>query len=277
MRRLSILALCVWSGLIGCSAMPPPSLNELQQIEGEIVHFDADGYVIKDGYGRKFRVQAGPSARVDGNLTPGDTVMIRIGAPYAPNVRYANAVHLFNDTETAYGEMIAKNRTSLLIKDQSGGEVELSLDEHSVGYGRPQPGDRIFAKTYRAPYEGEVQEFPDGAGYIVRDINGREIRYQLEDAPRRRNPADRAIPTERPAMRHDVPYARSIYLFTDPLSLQGTLLRRDDGLYAVSGTEELALIVGEATVRDAKVQPGEHVFVVVSALPVIEASSIEKL
>jgi hypothetical protein len=88
---------------------------------------------------------------------------------------------------------------------------------------------------------------------------------------------DRAIPTERPAMRHDVSYARSIYLFTDPLSLQGTLLRRDDGLYAVSGTEELALIVGPATVQDPKVQPGEHVFVVVSALPVIEASSIEKL
>jgi hypothetical protein len=119
MRRLSILALCVCSGLIGCSAMPPPSLNELQQIEGEIVHFDADGYVIKDGYGRKFRVQAAPSARVDGNLTAGDTVRIHIGAPYAQNVRYASAVHLFNDTETAYGEMIAKNRSSLVIKDQA--------------------------------------------------------------------------------------------------------------------------------------------------------------
>jgi hypothetical protein len=81
---------------------------------------------------------------------------------------------------------------------------------------------------------------------------------------------------ERPAMRHDAPYARSIYLLADPLSLQGTLLRRDDGFYAVTGSEDLSLIVGKATVRDTKVQPGEHVLVVVSNLPVIEASAIEK-
>ncbi len=68
-----------------------------------------------------------------------------------------------------------------------------------------------------------------------------------------------------------------IYLFSDPLTLQGTLLRRDDGLYAVSGAEDLALILGQATLRDSQEQPGEQVFVVVSPLPIIQASSIEKL
>jgi hypothetical protein len=256
--------------------VPPPSFHELRQIEGEILLLDSDGYVIMDGYGRKFRVQAAPSARIDGNLSLGDVVLVRAAAPYAPNLRYAKAVHLFRDIETTYGELIAKDSASIRIKDPAGGETQLSLDDQSVGYGRPRPGDRIFVKTYRAPYEGEVQDFRDGA-YIVRDIDGREVRYQPGADTDRPDSQDRRHPVERPAMRHDMPYARSIYLFTDPLSLQGTLRRRDDGLYAVTGSEDLALIIGQATVQDAKVQPGEQVFVVVSPLPVIEASAIEKL
>jgi len=276
MRHFSMLAVCACLGLVSCSMAPPPSIHELRQIEGEILLFDGDGYVIKDGYGRQFRVQATPSARVDGNLSVGDAVLVRMGKPHAPNLRYAKAVHLFRDIETTYGELIAKDSASIRIKDPAGRETQLSLDDQSVGYGRPRPGDRIFVKTYRAPYEGEVQEFRDGA-YIVRDIGGREVRYQSGDDTGRPDSQDRRHAVERPAMRHDMPYARSIYLFTDPLSLQGTLLRRDDGLYAVTGSEDLALIIGQATVRDAKMEPGEHVFIVVSPLPVIEASAIEKL
>jgi hypothetical protein len=275
MRHFSMLAVCACVGLVSCSLGPPPSFHELRQIEGEIILLDSDGYVITDGYGRRFRVQAAPSARIDGNLSLGDVVLVRTAAPYAPNLRYARAVHLFRDIETTYGELIAKDSASMRIKDPAGRETQLSLDDQSVGYGRPRPGDRIFVKTYRAPYEGEVQDFQDGA-YIVRDIDGREVRYQLGDATDRPDSQDRRQAVERPAMRHDMPYARSIYLLTDPLSLQGTLLRRDDGHYAVTGSEDLALIIGQATIRDAKVEPGEHVFVMISPLPVIEASAIEK-
>jgi hypothetical protein len=277
MRHFRMFTACACLGLVSCSTAPPPSFHELRQIEGEILLLDSDGYVITDGYGRKFRVQAAPSARVDGNLSLGDVVLVRVAAPYAPNLRYAKAVHLFRDIETTYGELIAKDSATIRIKDPVGRETQLSLDDQSVGYGRPRPGDRIFVKTYRAPYEGEVQDFQDGA-YIIRDIDGREVRYQPGDDTDRPDSRDRRRhAVERPAMRHDRPYARVIYLFTDPLSLQGTLLRRDDGLYAVTGSEELALIIGQATVQDAKMQPGEQVFVVVSPLPVIEASAIEKL
>ena len=276
MRHFSMLVVCACLGLVSCSMAPPPSIHELRQIEGEILLFDGDGYVIKDGYGRQFRVQATPSARVEGNLSVGDAVLVRIDKPHAPNLRYAKAVHLFNDMETTYGELVSKDSGSLRIKDPAGRETQLSLDEHSIGYGRAQPGDHIFVKTYQAPYEGEVQNFQDG-GYIVRDINGRVVRYQLRDSTDTPDSQNKRHAVERPEMRHDVPYARSIYVLTDPLSLQGRLLRRDDGFYTVTGSEDLALIVGQATVRDAKVQPGEHVLVVVSPLPVIEASAIEKL
>ena len=276
MQRSSILVVSVLAGVLGCSTVPPPSLNGLQQIEGQIVRVDGDGYVIRDGHGRELRLQAIPSAHVDGNLTPGDAVMVRVGAPYRPNLRYVKAVHRFKDIETTYGEVVAKDSSRILVKDDRGREIALLLDEHSTGYGVAQRGDRIFAKTYRAPYEGEVQEFRDGA-YIVRDINGREVRYEVRDAPQSPDPMERALPTERPAMRHDVPYARSLYLFTDPVSRQGTLLRREGGLYGVTGSEDLLLIIGQATVQDANVQPGEQVFIVVSPLPVIQASSIEKL
>lgn len=276
MQPFPMLALCACFGLVSCSMAPPPSIHELRQIEGEILLFDGDGYVVKDGYGRQFRVQAAPSARVDGNLSVGDAVLVRVGTPHTPNLRYAKAVHLFRDMETTYGELRAKDSSSLRIRDSAGRETQLSLDEQSVGYGRAQLGDHIFVKTFQAPYEGEVQGFQDD-GYIVRDIDGRVVRYQLRDGTDRPDLVKGRHAVERPTMRHDVPYARSIYILTDPLSLQGKLLRRDDGFYAVTGSEDLALIVGRATIRDSKVQPGEHVLVVVSPLPVIEASAIEKL
>ncbi len=253
-----------------------PPLATVQQIQGEIIRFDADGYVIRDGYGKELRVHAMPSARVDGNLSPGDTVLVHVGAPYQPNSRYAQAVYHFSDPSTVHGELTKKMRSSIHVKDAAAGQVELSLDEHSVGYGQAQPGDRIFAKTYRAPYEGEVQEFGEG-GYTVRDIGGREVRYERGDNPETAEPANRRRTVERAVLRHDRPYARVIYLFSDPLTVQGTLVRRDDGLYAVTGSEDLALILGQATLRDGREQAGEQVFVVVSPLPVIQASSIEKL
>ena len=275
-QRASIFVVCVCLTVLACSTTPAPSIHELRQIEGEILLFDDDGYVIKDGYGRQFRVQATSSARVDGNLSVGDAVLVRIGKPHMSNLRYAKAVHLFSDTETAYGELIAKDSGRLRIKDPAGREIQLLLDEQSVGYGRAQPGDPIFVKTYLAPYEGEIQDFQDG-GYSVRDIDGRVVRYRLRDGTDRPDLLKGQHSAQRPGIRHDVPYARSIYVLTDPLSLQGNLLRRDDGFYAVTGAEDLALIIGHATVRDSKVQPGERVLIVVSRLPVIEASAIEKL
>jgi hypothetical protein len=275
MRQL-LLATCVCIGVVGCSTPSGPPLDTLQQIEGEIIRFDADGYVIRDGYGKELRVHATSSARVDGNLSAGDRVRVHVAAPYQPNIRYGQAVYHFSDIATVYGELEAKNRSSIRVKDAAGGEVDLSLDQHSVGYGQPQPGDRIFVKTYRAPYEGEVQEFDDG-GYTVRDISGREVRYERSDNPERPDSGKRPRAIERPVLRHDRPYARAIYLLTDPLALQGTLLRREDGLYTVTGSEELALILGQATLRDSQEQPGEKVFVVLSPLPIIQASSIEKL
>jgi hypothetical protein len=275
--RQSFLAACVCVGVVGCSMPSGPPLSTLQKIQGEIIRFDADGYVIRDGYGKELRVHPTPTARVDGNLSPGDTVLIHVAAPYQPNARYAQAVYHFSDVATVYGELMEKNPSSIRVKDAAAdGEVELSLDKYSVGYGRPQPGDRIFAKTYRAPYEGEVQEFGDGS-YTVRDITGREVRYERGENPEEINPSKRRRAVERPLLRHDRPYARTIYLFSDPLTVQGTLVRRDDGLYAVTGSEDLALILGRATLRDAQEQPGEEVFVVLSPLPIIQASSIEKL
>jgi hypothetical protein len=275
MRQL-FLAACLCVYLVGCSTTSGPPLDTVQQIQGEIIRFDADGYVIRDGYGKELRVHATPTARVDGNLSSGDAVLVHVAVPYQPNARYAQAVYHFSDVTTVYGELTEKDRSSIYVKDAAGDEVELSLDDHSVGYGQPQPGDRIFAKTYRAPYEGEVQEFGDGS-YTVRDITGREVRYERNDKPDGPAPTGRRRTVERPGLRHDRPYARAIYLFSDPLTLQGRLLRRDDGLYAVTGSEDLALILGQATLRDSQEQPGDQVFVVVSPLPVIQASSIEKL
>jgi hypothetical protein len=244
--------------------------------QGEITGFDADGYVIKDGYGKELRIHPSPTARIDGNLSPGDTVLVHIAAPYRPNVRYAQAVYHFSDPMTVYGELAEKNRSSIRVKDAAGKQVELSLDQYSVGYGPPQPGDRIFAKTYSAPYEGEVQEFGDGS-YTVRDITGREVRYERSDKAQREGSTMRRGDIERPVLRHDRPYARQIYLFSDPLTVQGTLLRRDNGFYSVTGSEDQDLILGRATRRDSREQPGDQVFVVISPLPVIQVSSIEKL
>jgi len=274
--RQWFLSACVCVCVVGCSMTSGPPLETLQQIQGEIIRFDADGYVIRDGYGKELRVHAAPSARVDSNLSTGDTVLVHIAAPYQAKTRYAQAVYHFSDIGTVYGELTEKNRSSITVKDTAGDEVDLSLDQHSVGYGKPQPGDRIFVKTYQAPYEGEVQEFGDGT-YIVRDITGREVRYERDETPQSPDPTARRRAIEHPALRHDRPYAREIYLYSDPLALQGTLLRRDDGLYAVTGSEDLPLILGQATRRDSQEQPGEKVFVVVSPLPIIQASSIEKL
>jgi hypothetical protein len=103
------------------------------------------------------------------------------------------------------------------------------------------------------------------------------VRYERGDKAEREDSIKRPRGIERPVLRHDRPYARQIYLFSDPLTVHGTLLRRDNGLYAVTGSEGQELILGRATRRDSREQPGDQVFVVISPLPVIQASSIEKL
>ncbi len=115
--RQSFLAACVCVGVVGCSTPAGPPLDTLQQIQGEIIRFDADGYVIRDGYGKEMRVHATPTARVDGNLSAGDTVLVHVAAPYQPKTRYAQAVYHFTDLETVYGELTEKNRSSISVKD----------------------------------------------------------------------------------------------------------------------------------------------------------------
>jgi uncharacterized protein YdeI (BOF family) len=211
------LAALLTVGLMGCATDSPPysttePIKPVVQsqspiIEGQVVRNEGDAYVIRELSGRQTRVLLDRNTVKD-NIAVGDTVVARFdgppSSPYATSItrRTGNPVppsaSILPRPQTVEGVVQRQDGNDYVIKDISGREVRLHVDNTTRRDGNITAGDRVVAITNGmpsdAPYvtnvyrlgnpnviQGEVIRI-DGDGYIVRDLTGRDVRLNTNSA-----------------------------------------------------------------------------------------------
>jgi len=168
----------------------PPMVSALPRsltIEGIVHRQSGNDYEIKDVSGREYRLHVDSTTKRDGNITVGDRVMAVTSttpsdAPYLTNVyRYGNPY--------AYqGEVVRIDDERYIIRDATGRETRIRVDDLNRYNSPIRPGDRVIVMTGRMPsespyyvykmgdprfFQGEIVRI-DGTCYTIRDLSGRE-------------------------------------------------------------------------------------------------------
>jgi uncharacterized protein YdeI (BOF family) len=244
----------------------PASPRSSNLIEGQVVRIESDSYVIRELSGRETRVFYDRTTMLD-NVTVGDNVVVQFnGMPpkaYATSItrRTASAippavtvppavivppvVDPLPRPRTIEGTVHHQYGNEYEIKDLSGKEVRLLVDGRTTRDSNITVGDRIVATASPLPtaysvyrvgnpniIQGEVIRIDDEQ-YIVRDINGRDIRIRVDDLNRYNSVirvGDRVLVVTRRAPS-DPPYY--VYRFGDPGVIQGEVVRMDGNCYVV--------------------------------------------
>jgi uncharacterized protein YdeI (BOF family) len=211
------LAALLGAGVIGCATdsqnaqvtvpVQPVVQSQPQIIEGQVVRIDGDSYVVRETSGRQTRVLLDRNTMHD-NIAVGDAVIARFdgppSSPYATSVtrRTVNplppSVATLPRPKTVEGVIQRQDGNDYVIRDISGKEVRLQVDNTTRLDGNITAGDKVIAVTSTmpsdAPYvaniyrlgnpnliQGEVVRI-DGDSYVVRDQNGRETRLNTNSS-----------------------------------------------------------------------------------------------
>ena len=201
----------------GTTPAPGPVVttpSQPQIIEGQMIRNDGDAYVIRDMSGHDTRVLLDRNTLSD-PVTVGDRVVAKFDRP---DSRYASSVTrrtiepaiapaitpvspVLPRPRTVEGTVLRLEGNDYVVKDISGKEVRLHADSTTKMDGNITAGDRIMATTSAipgdAPYATNVYKFGspnviqgdvvrvDGNGYVVRDLNGREMRINTDSTTMR--------------------------------------------------------------------------------------------
>lgn len=285
--------------------VPPQSSN---RIEGQVVRIESDSYVIRELSGRETRVFYDRTTMLD-NVTVGDNVVVQFnGMPpnaYATSItrRTASVVQpsviippvvverdVLPHPQTIEGIVHHQYGNEYEVKDISGKEVRLRVDSTTTRDGNITVGDRVFAHAsplpsdyfvYRAGnpniIQGEVIRIDDEQ-YIIRDLNGRDMRIRVDDLTRRSSfirVGDRVLVVTRRAPA-DPPYY--VYRYGDPGIIQGEVIRLDGSCYVVRDMNgrDLCLYTNSTTVWYDSVVVGDRIIAYNSYPNTLHADFIAK-
>jgi len=305
MRRSHLaLAALLAAGLGGCAASdgPPyyttypaepvvvqpqpaafPSTGPM--IEGQVVRYDGDAYVIQDASGRQTRVLWDRST-VRENVAVGDYVVARFDGPssaYATSImrRSMNPappmVAALPKSHTIEGIVHRQVGNDYEIKDISGKEYRLHVDNTTKRDGNITVGDRVMAITSTVPadlpyltnvyrygnpyaFQGEIVRIDDER-YIIRDTMGRETRIRVDDLNRYNSPikaGDRVV-----VMTGRIPSESPYYVYKlgDPRFFQGDVVRIDGTCYTIRDLtgRETCLYTNPETVWNDQIVAGDRI------------------
>jgi uncharacterized protein YdeI (BOF family) len=222
------LAALLATGVVGCATDSPRSIetapiqpvvqSQPQLIEGQVVRNEADAYLIREATGRETRVRLDRNTMSD-RIAVGDNVVVRFdgppSSPYASSItrRTTNplpplvsnplppSVNTLPRPQTVEGIVQRQDGSDYVIKDLSGREVRLRVDNTTRLDGNIAAGDRVVVVTSGMasdlPYATSVYRLgnpdvvqgdvvsTDANGYVVRDLTGREVRINTNSTTNR--------------------------------------------------------------------------------------------
>jgi hypothetical protein len=154
----SVLGLCP----LGLAAEPeripqnlrPESAEGLpkpQTLEGEVLRFEGNYYVVKDITGKQVRLYTDKTTKIDGNLSPGDKIVARTAAIPADAVPYATSINKLGSPRMVEGKVISISKGYYVIEDANGREVRVYADTGTSTDSQLQVGDKVVVHTAQIP------------------------------------------------------------------------------------------------------------------------------
>lgn len=140
--------------MVSSPATETPALAVLprpQTIEGEVLRFEGNSYIIKDISGKEVRLQVDRTTKMDGNLTAGDKVIARTSAMPAEAPPYVRTIYVLGTPQAIEGELVRIDGHTYVLRDPTGKEMPLYVDVGTIREGTVKPGDRIVVLTSRLP------------------------------------------------------------------------------------------------------------------------------
>lgn len=128
------------------SELPRP-----QTLEGEVLRFEGNYYVVKDMNGKEVRLYTDKTTKVDGNLSPGDKIVARTAAVPSTAVPYASSIGKLGSPRIVEGKIVSMNKGYYVIEDVHGKEVRVYADSGTHTDSALQVGDRVVIYTERIP------------------------------------------------------------------------------------------------------------------------------
>ncbi len=122
-----------------------------QTLEGEVLRFEGNYYVVKDIAGKQVRLYTDTSTKIDGNLSPGDKIVARTAAMPAQAVPYATSINKVDNPRMLEGRVVSINQGYYVIEDGNGKEVRVYADSGTSTDGPLQIGDKVIAHTAQIP------------------------------------------------------------------------------------------------------------------------------
>jgi uncharacterized protein YdeI (BOF family) len=122
-----------------------------QTIEGEVLRFEGNSYIIKDISGKEVRLQVDKATKMDGNLTAGDKIVAQTAAMPSEAPPYVRSIYVLGSPQLIEGELVRIDGNTYMVRDTTGREMPLYVDAGTVREGLVRPGDRIVVLTSRLP------------------------------------------------------------------------------------------------------------------------------
>ena len=127
------------------------SLPRPQTVEGEVLRFEGNYYVVRDITGKQIRLYTDKTTKLDGNLSPGDKVVARTAAIPADAVPYAVSINKLGSPRMLEGRVVSINKGFYVIEDPDGKEVRVYADSGTNTDSALQVGDKVIAHTAQIP------------------------------------------------------------------------------------------------------------------------------
>jgi len=142
-------------GNLSSAAEPTPSINPVlprpEVVEGEVLRFEGNYYVVKDLNGKNVRLYIDRATKVDANLSPGDKIVARTATVPVDAAPYATSVAKLGTTRTVDGAILMIEGDYFVIKDANGKEVRVYVDSATKKDSSIKVGDRIVAQIAEIP------------------------------------------------------------------------------------------------------------------------------
>ena len=128
------------------SELPRP-----QTLEGEVLRFEGNYYVVKDMNGKEVRLYTDKTTKLDGNLSPGDKIVARTAAVPSDAAPYASSIGKLGSPRIVEGRILSMSKGYYVIEDPRGKEIRVYADSGTHTDSALQVGDRVVIYTERIP------------------------------------------------------------------------------------------------------------------------------
>ena len=163
-KKVALIAFASFLGVIPLSQAADPDaaspnlrpqsvegLPRPQTLEGEVLRFEGNYYVVKDMTGKQVRLYTDTTTKIDGNLSPGDRIVARTAAIPADAVPYATSINKLGSPRMLEGRVISVNKGYYVIEDANGKEVRVYADSGTNTDSALQVGDKVIVHTAQIP------------------------------------------------------------------------------------------------------------------------------